>query len=122
MSTYFEFKGQLTFPSADVAKKVFQLLTDSTESLFWKPSAKQLKADQREIVFDVTGFTGAEPFYSTRSLVIQAAEKAVAGRVRSQCGDGDDGTEVDFYGFRPRPAAKKPAAKKAPAKKIGDKK
>ena len=100
MSTYYEFKGALTFPSATAARAAFETMIGNDESIYYLPpgierKGQTLRVEGDTLVFASEGFAGGEPFYTTQSLVKQVAAKAIAGRVRSQEGDGGPGSYVE---------------------------
>jgi hypothetical protein len=128
MSSYYEFVGSLTFASAKEAGEALAKFRGL--DFFWTPkpeTAKDLVVSGDELTFAFKGFGGDyETFIDARILLRDLAATAATGRVRVQAGDGDDGTEVDFFlgkGAK-KTGPKKTAAKKkaAPKKKTAAKK
>jgi hypothetical protein len=123
MSTYYEFKGALTFASPKDATAAHERLRGL--DFFWTPepaTAKDLVVTDATLTFASEGFGGDyETFIDARIALRELASQAKDGRVRVQAGDGGPGTEVDFFGFKPK---KKPAdgAKKSATKKTATKK
>lgn len=146
MGTYCEIVGSLTFATEADAKSLYTALRTSSGddvTVFWEPppdpeeeqsAATDLVLDGRTLTFAYKGFGGAEEFYGARALIVRTVEtrKAIAGRVRVQEGDEDEGASVEYIGLKQareksaakkstakKPTAKKPAAKKSSGKKKG---
>jgi hypothetical protein len=102
MSTFFKFKGTLSFLTEEDAAQAYTELrnTEPEKSLFWMPPDRKhgtdLVLNGKTLIFDNENFSGGESYYSTVSLINDITAKAVSGRVQCQDGDGGLGTTVSY--------------------------
>jgi hypothetical protein len=111
VGTWYEFKGELVFATADDAKAALKEITSEEDSVFFVPEsflAKQraLVVKGRKLVFKDGDFTSGESFYKAVAALGRILERAVGGRVRVQDGEGK-GARVEWYGWKPKKRAKK---------------
>jgi hypothetical protein len=124
MSTYYVFKGKLTFADEETAKIAYDHLTRTAGSYFFVPEdkvgnprwEKAVKRSGKTLTIHEENFGGGD-VYDTCALVSQVIGISKSGKVLFQDGDDEDG---DRYYLSASDELKKklnPKPKRAPKKK-----
>jgi hypothetical protein len=98
MSTYYVFKGKLTFADEETAKIAYDHLTRTADSYFFVPEdkignprwEKSVKRSGRTLTIHEENFGGGD-VYDTCALVSQVIGISTSGKVLFQDGDDEDG-------------------------------
>jgi len=103
MSTYYEFKGSLTFANEEIAKQAFEYLICNEKTYFFVPLVyrkdpkftTELKLEGNVLIINDANY-GSDLIYSTADAIRHVIGLSISGKVIFQDGEEGDG-RVDRY-------------------------